>query len=584
MIYNGRATGDCGAADFNPDSGSVSIIDTDGNGSYDVVSITSYDVLIAESASNSMLTFKYGGTAIDLNPDGRDFECKVIKDGKEIAASEVSEWDVCSVKQTKDGKKCGIYVSDLKITGLVTEISEDYIKADGSEYEISKSYRAAAAAENAGVLRAEVGDEFILLFDLSGRIAGVNKAQTADYGYLISAEQREGLSERMSFKLCTAQNGGEVKKYENAEHIKLNGRELKKIIDEPALYDAAAGKFKAQPVIYKLNSDNRLTELSTSTDKFNKTVNGSDNPNYAADYIGYTEGEFTLDFAFTGSMAFRAGDMNTFEAKKTKVAADCKVFMIPNVEDPEDDEFKVYGASYFQNDTYYRNLSFYDVTPDFEAKAVTMLVGAGTGGGQDTIANNTKLAVVDKISRALNYSGEEAAMLNGWCDGKYVSLVASKAELRHSTTVYNSQYNGIELQSLPQGAIIQYEVNSRNELAQIRILFIPAKNAAFFESRGSSEVTAGEMSGALYMGYGRVIKKTKNGIIYNAHSDNSAVETNGTNREWDRNITVRETKKVYLFDRAKGKVTFTDYREIRNDDIVFVQMNYNALVGIVIYR
>ncbi|MBQ4518783.1 MAG: S-layer homology domain-containing protein [Clostridia bacterium] len=584
VIYNGRMTGDYTDADFKPASGQLVLIDTNGDRRYDVVHITSYEVCIVDSASNSVVTFKYGKQRIELDTYSDDFDCTFFKDGNEIAASSLEEWDVCSVKRTKDNDKCEVYVNSTRITGLINEISEEYVKIDDTKYELSKIYNDYINDPMVFVPEAQVGGEFALCFDIFGYVVAVKDPATTNYGYLINGLQTTGLDETVQFKIFTAEDSGMIKVLEGADTVRVNGNKLGKIVDEPTLYDSVKKKIKPQLVIYKTNSDGKLIELNTAKDKFNETINGVSNPDYVSNYIGYSEDEFSLDFAFTGQIAYRAGDMQTFDANKTRISDTCKVFIIPNVENPLDDEYKLYTKSYFLNDTYYKNLSFYDVTTDYEAKAIVCLLGDGEVSGQDSIAPATALAVVDKITQSVNQSGEVVPTFNGWSGGSYVSLVSSKEELKHSTTLYNSQYYGKQLKDLPQGSVIQYETNGRGEISQIRILLIPTEDAFFFESRGAVPTATSEYHGALYMGYGKVIKRTKNGIIYNAHSDGINQELDGTDRAWDRHISVRDTINVYLYDTTYNKIKKVNNMELRDEDIVFVQMNHANLVSLVIYR
>ena len=584
VIFNGRMSAECTDNDFRPESGELVLIDTDSDGEYDVVHITSYEICIIEGTSNSVITFKYGKPRIELDTQDSDFECRFYLEGNEITVGNLEEWDVCAVKKTKDGEKCEIFVSKTKVTGLINEVSEDYIKIDDTKYELGRNYISNINNPELFVPKAKVSEEFALCFDVFGFVAAVKEPYTKNYGYLISYTQKIGLKNKTQFKIFTAEDGGIVKVLDGADTVRVNGNKLGKIEDEPALFDAASSNIKSQLVIYKTNSENKITEINTAKDKFNESVNGEANPDYVSDYIGYSEEEFSLDFAFTGQIAYRAGDMQSFDAHKTRIADTCKVFIIPNVDNPDDDEYKLFTKTYFLNDTYYKNLSFYDVTSDYEAQAIVCLLGEGEAASQDSIANGTPLAVVDKITHSVNHNGEEVPTFKGWSNGQYVSLVSSKEEIKHNTTVYNPEYYGKQLKDLPQGSVIQYETNGRGEISQIRILLIPTDNTFFFESRGAVPTAISEYHGVLYMGYGKVIKRTKNGIIYNAHSDGENQELDGTDKAWDRHISVRDSINVYLYEKEENKVKKVNNMELKDEDIVFVQMNHANLVSIVIYR
>ena len=581
VVFNGGLTFDCTDADFRPVCGELVLIDTNRDEVYDVVHITSYDVCIVDGVSTSVVTFKYGKERLELDADNSS-SWNFYQDGKEISASDLTEWDICSVKRSKDGKRNEVYVANKKITGLVSEISETQLKIGDAAYTLSQSYFDYQADTSQHIPAAEVGKEAVLCFDVFDEIVAIKSSGTKNYGYLINASQKLGLKNETYYRILTTENGGEIKNFTGAKNVLLNGEKLENMKDEPAIFDADTQKIISQIVVYRLNADGEIMELETAVDKFNETVNENPNPDYVSGYIGYTEDEFTLDYAFTGKVAYRDGSMKSFEARKTRVANNCKVFIIPNIEDPRDDEYMVQTATYFKNDTYYSNLSFYDVTPDFEAQAIVSLVGSGGSSVNDTIDNKTTLAVLDQVTMSLNSDGDVMPTFKGWRSGKYVSLVCAKDDIRHKSTVYGAQYYGKMLKDLPRGSVVQYKTNAREEITEIRILFIPEEDTFFFESRGSSRVGQNDIIGQLYIAYGKVIQRTKNGIIYNAHSDNTNIELDGTDSAWDRHISIGAN--VTLYDSEKDEIKYVSSLELREGDRIFLQMCYADRYGLVVYR
>ena len=108
----------------------------------------------------------------------------------------------------------------------------------------------------------------------------------------------------------------------------------------------------------------------------------------------------------------------------------------------------------------------------------------------------------------------------------------------------------------------------------------------FYKERretGNGNVSMYNTSGNLYTAYGRVIKHTKNSVIFNAHSDGVNAELDGTIHSWDRNLTCTSTY-IYLCDLTENKVKVMHHNDIRPGDIIFLQRCNGALVALAIYR
>jgi len=600
VVYNGQAATNYSDVDFKPDCGSVTLIDTDYNNIYDVVMIISYDVCIVNSASSSKLTFKYGKEAINLDPSDKKVEYKFIKNGEEIDYRDVAEWDVCSVKKTKDEKRYEFYISDAKITGMVKQLTEDTVTIGEKEYPFGASYTKAVENPEVTVVTPQVGEDFTLYLDMFGYVSGTQKEAFPmlgeGYGYLLDCKQEtQALSNKMWFRILTSDIGCNVQVFKAAQKMKLNGTVLENITDAPELFDATERKIKKQLIIYELNGAGEIKALHTAKDKFHETVDGAPNPYYEDNYAGYTEGEFTLDYAFDRA-AYRVGSNRSFHYSKFRVYTNSLVFIVPNVDDPKDEECRVTKAnSYLKSDTYYSNVSLYDTTTDYDVSVMVELVGSNAAFGFDTIDDGEQIAVVDHVSQSLNSDGAQVPCFNGYYGGSYVSYPAYSDELKDSGVwddeKYGMSYNGKKLNELPKGSIIQMAVNAKNEIVQMRVLFIPTGTTHVFFEKSTGDLGVHDAGGRLYTAYGTIVKRLSDGVVYNArpHWDDETRkpsgnrELDGTDREWDRNV-IASTADVYLFDRDKNKLTKVDFNEINDGDTVFLHKRTSGVSNIIIYR
>ena len=211
VVYNGQAATEYSDVDFKPDCGSVTLIDTDSNGIYDVVMIISYDVCIVNTVSSSKITFKYGKPGINLDPKDKKIEYKFIKNGEEIDYHEVAEWNVCSVKKTKDEKRYEFYISDAQVTGMVKQLTDEAVTIGEKEYPFGVSYTKAVNNPGVTVVTPQVGEDFTLYLDVFGYIAGTRKEASPmlgeGYGFLLDCKQEtSALNNEMWFRIMSVLN------------------------------------------------------------------------------------------------------------------------------------------------------------------------------------------------------------------------------------------------------------------------------------------------------------------------------------------------------------------------------------------
>ena len=76
--------------------------------------------------------------------------------------------------------------------------------------------------------------------------------------------------------------------------------------------------------------------------------------------------------------------------------------------------------------------------------------------------------------------------------------------------------------------------------------------------------------------FGKVVEKTKTGMIFNAKK--------GAPVAWNRLITANSEKVVTFFDSEKGIITKGTFAEVQTGDYLYVDMTEKTLLGIVVYR
>lgn len=582
VIYNGKSTRNYNDADFMPESGTVTLIDTDGDGRYDIVNIVSYDICVIDSVSNSRVSFKYGKPYIDIDLSSNTVEYVFIKNGAEIQYNEIHDWDVCALKKTKDNTRYEFYISDTKVSGMVKQMSDEFIQIGEIQYEIGKSYKNALADPMLSVSEPTVGVDFTFSLDMFGRVAASHKEMTPmlgeGYGYLLGANQVKGaFSNEMSFKILTATIGREIKVFPAAEKIKLNDVILEDIASAPAIFDASTKKVIPQLIIYDLNDNNEIKALYTAKDKHNSTLaNGDPNPNYDSNYVGYTEDDFTLDFYFELG-AYTPGDIRTFRASKWGLDNSTLLFTVPNGPDPKAENCLVqYSGIKLDANHYHHNMYFYDTSPDYNVAIIVRKIGVDVASGIDSVPDDSPVMLVDKTVRSVNSEGAVVPMIYGYTDGNYVGYPVYDEDVKDTGGTWNSDFYGMKPEDLNQGDIIQYVLNNDDDIMALRVLYVHGDNLTYSE-KSTTGISVSEASGALYTAYGTVVKRTKDGLVYNARE-------NASDRNWDRKVFISETKPIYIYHSDREKIELATASEINTGDTLLLQKKTYSLGMIVIYR
>ena len=102
------------------------LLDTDNNGRYDIVFVTEYsDIVVEEVTSTNKIIDKYGRPTLKLDDENDDLIYSITLGGEELKLSELSEYDVLSVAESKDKLLYEIRVSRDSVEGKVTGIDEE---------------------------------------------------------------------------------------------------------------------------------------------------------------------------------------------------------------------------------------------------------------------------------------------------------------------------------------------------------------------------------------------------------------------------------------------------------------------------
>lgn len=451
LIYNGKyADMDETLIDMSNKAGSLTLLDTDKDGKYDIVFVKSYENIVVDKVTSSKITDKYSDKILKLD-DNVDY--RITKGLEEISVSDLREYDVLSVYESLDNKLFEIAVTNKTVKGKVTSSDSKGVSINGEKYQIALNYPNSI----------EVGTNGVFHLDIDGKIAASNVSTevSANYGYLVRAYYSRGSEDKASFRIFTKDNK-EVTLDSNSK-IKFNGtRNVQSSEVVSKLNDESDNTLK-QLITYTVNSDNKITAIDTAVDN-------SSTGNVLAD--SFTKNYELTDAVYAASLS-----------KLGNVRIDDKT-VIFDVSEGED-KYSIRNKSFFEDDQAYDAI-VYDMTENYTAKAIVLTKA------QYNAEADASIAVVKNIMNATNDEDETTDMLSAFVDGKEVSLYAADKNILVKDD-----------KALENGDIIQYRTNSDKEIVSVRVLFDI--------STADKEFTASPEKD-LDIVYGQVTKKFSNSL------------------------------------------------------------------------
>lgn len=189
VIYNGVLYDEYTKEDLIPDVGEVKLIDNNGNGSADVVIVTSYNTVVVDSVDpyNNVIYNKYEFDGalkkIDLK-EKSDSKYEIYKDELAVEISDISPYDVLSVAKSKNDQVVTVYISQKTVTGKVEAMDADKetLTIGAKKYCRTDEFNKFAAGK-----KLSVGKETNMYLDVFGNCAYFKNLPDMDYCVLIKA-------------------------------------------------------------------------------------------------------------------------------------------------------------------------------------------------------------------------------------------------------------------------------------------------------------------------------------------------------------------------------------------------------------
>lgn len=230
MIYNKKQRTGSPASVLNIQTGSVTLLDADADGNYDVAFISEYEPFCVYQVDTvrSTVVNRYNTADIrTIKPSVSKTgdQLKIYKNDAEVAVSSIGAWTTLCIYESKNltgDKYTEIYVSPKSVNGKITRIQDDLYTIGGNNYGVTQYYKDAVTAGSARDL--VLGLEATFYLDLYGNIVASNVTSSATtnlYGYVIDASYN-ALTELLSIKLLPA-GGSSISTYICADSTTVDG-------------------------------------------------------------------------------------------------------------------------------------------------------------------------------------------------------------------------------------------------------------------------------------------------------------------------------------------------------------------------
>ncbi len=623
IVVNGQSSG-YDERLFHPLAGTLRFSDTDGDGAYELVNITSVVYIKNGGYNGTRLQDMFTGKSISLTKSALYFE----QDGVTVTSDVLEKEGVAALLPGRlqfitvsdeelpfaDSENAEVMTFDLtvpdKVKGMVKMCSNDGLQLSDTYYPYSKYFKALLRA---GVYNAPaLGSEGTVYLDANGKIFYADLQSTrftgaqrsVRYGYLLGVAGNNNMFSNMKIRLIDEQATEQVLNL--CEGFRLNG---KKVTSMAALETSSTdferlyvdGILKKQLIGYELDQEGMVKAFYTAkdyarpfiTDQHNNETSVP-NPNYAAaGYLGYDENTFSLDFCKV-SADHRSGFEHLYSISESETV----VFNVPLDQD-NGKKYRVnLGGKTLPYGSY--NVKLYNVSEKYEIGAVVVENKAAGGGTRDltydyfgtsipystVITRKSVIYDADEEDYRTKFTGSYTTTLS--TIATQVELTANDEELTDTDSKYMRRYavkvyDNVQWKDLEPGDIIQCQFDADGRVERFRVIF---RYKDLYRSDGgiktqilNDETGSGEGSIQCYVG--RIVRTFSDGrILFSVGADDRF-----TNLKLGHHY--KDTPGAYgvtLYDTQKMTAQGISSGELMVGDAIVTRSWQGNVMEVIVYR
>ena len=547
VIFNGIAYPDFTDSVFRPETGYIEFIDNNTDGNYDVVKITSFDNCVIDSVSgyNNIIYPKYGRAPIILDVEDPTLKFTITNNGENVSVGALRQYNIASVAASQNGKLVNICVSTKKVSGLISEYSDEDLVINGKTYEIAQSLLNEIEGGREISLKSGMTGDFYL--DIFGKIAGFNSNATSGQGYAYFAGIKKGkrLEDGIQVKLFLST--GEWKVLSLPERINLNGVST---LSESLLLNSAlmSGGVSVPQLIMYEGSDTEVKKI-TIADPTDNTEN-----------FGMAVSKQKLTFKKVGSTFLDASETSI----KMNIDAGTVIFAIP-APSKEDTTPEVGDSQVLDDDTKFsmKSISSYNNDSSYFIKAFDMTDGIAkavihyTGGSTDSLSidDQQPVTLVEKFSTVANADGEISKRLYGLRDGKPFNQAVDQ---------------NLDISSIKQGTVIQFDENVKNEIAVFKICW---------QSTDTIYTKSGKLNDRFCFVFGKTIDIVGGTAVFVTTSNSPELQTKANSERLDISLA-----KVYIYNKSTNTVKLGTAADIERGLDILLRVRYVEVREVIVIR
>lgn len=575
VIYNMQELYPVTSAKLLPLTGTVTLVDNNGDNLYDVVIVDEFYNLVADMYNKNL------NTITDIKDNSRslrldDYDSYRIfdKSGNIISADKIKSNSVIEIYKSPDGSHLTAIVNSAVVSGKYTEKTDDKIKVDSREFGFSHDVRSDVSALS-------LGAEYDFYINTKNEIVYWTQGIGYKQGYVLDVGETEGLEKTVAVKLLS--QTGKVEVLNLANKVKNINYGSTTMIDKSNYNSVFSQVNNREFILYQLNGSGEVATVVHAyiihdRDTFS---NAPSYPLFRLDYFAEKWEEMD-GYVYLDEMYFRGG-INGFD-NMLIFSDDAKLYRVPSVTNLSVDE---------------RNVSVSPVkgtlTTDYTVKFTNNYQGAGgtmitymvgntypyanvmvehAGGAGTSIVLDQESATVTGIRHIYDpTTKEESYFMEVWNGQKIVKVNITdetkllKANFSQTLINGNSPTIPAEKNEIEIGDIIKYTVDESGNLSAIALMYDHKSKSLCYNTRG--------FGSAYNLSDGKVAGVRSNVIEVNITLDN-------TKTRWEvYNVSALPT---LIVDLKKNECYMGSYLDIEEGNDVLRYSRYSLNEHLTIYK
>lgn len=404
MIYNGFQYPYYTADDIKITDGTVTLIDNDNDGAFEVVCVDEYvDYEVTGATDKAIVT-------TDKAIEYEQYKNVYFYDenGNSITYDKVASGSTATVYESKDKNMLSIYFISNSINGVLNKVAQD--ESGITTYQIGeKYYELTTSLENkieAGkVLPLDIGTGYVCKLNIFGEIVSFEKIETSDwkdaYCVGLAHPNKSGIDSKVQANLVMV--GGSVFKPYLSNKILFNG-ESKKATElvGSSYFEDVSGTPLRQPVKVKINNNGEITAMQVPEDKTMTT--------YGVDFGVFSYDKYLASGHYRGNNNYKTIN-NHVLTSKTIIVEDPH-YKVDGAEG-ETEGVVFYTMDLFPIEVTLNDIRFYDLDEGLRP-------GVMVYKSKNITIQGTPF-LVDSVISVLNEEGDKIKRITGYSNGAFLT-------------------------------------------------------------------------------------------------------------------------------------------------------------------